>query len=104
MLRELGLRKEVDAPTFIACAREVEALGAQLGLTASAAPSPAASTAAQRAELLETARLLTTYLSDNAASLHTSDFYSTMCTIKYVPAIQANPSFACLIHDNEFAL
>ena len=89
MLRELGLRSEVDAQTFIACAREVEALGAQLGLTAGAAPTPDASTTAQRAELLETARLLATHLSDNAASFHTGDFYDTVCSIAYVPATQA---------------
>lgn len=78
VLSPIGLRSEIDRPTFLACAREVEAW----------APDLATSPAGRKAEMLRTARQVVGELESNMA-LHSADLWASLRDVAFVPATQA---------------
>ena len=78
MLSAIGLRSEIDRPTFLACARVVEAW----------APDLASAPVGRRAEMLRAARQLVGELDSNLA-LHSADLFASLRDVAFVPATQA---------------
>ena len=88
VLREVGLKSEIDRDAFLACARRVAAAGAKL-----ADPS---TPAAERQQLLDTAGALARYFVANVSSLHSNNFYEGLGALAWVPATQVPPG-ACIV-------
>ena len=79
VLRAIGLRSEIDIPTFLACAQEVGSQGQRvLG---------SADTAA-RSHTLDTAAMLAEHYAENASLLHGPQLYTGIANLAFVPATQ----------------
>ena len=79
MLRAIGLRCEIDIPTFLACAQEVAAQGRRV---LRSADIPA------RSHALETAGMLAEHYAENASMLHGPQLYSGLSDLAFMPATQ----------------
>ena len=78
ILREVGLRSEMDRGTFTSCAQRIAASGARL--------ADAGTSAAERHDILDTAAALARYFVANVSSLHSNSFYEGIGAVPWVPA------------------
>lgn len=87
MLSAVGLRSDISRPTFIACAREVDAW----------APDLADQQPRRQAQMLRAARLLMQELNANLA-LHSSEVFGAIKNLRCIPATQAiAPQYTCCV-------
>ena len=78
VLRDVGLKSELDRDAFLACARRVAAAGASL--------ADHSTPAGERHQLLDTAGALARYFVANVSSLHSNNFYEGLGALAWVPA------------------
>ncbi len=86
MLRDVGLKSEMDRDAFKGCAQRVAASG-----TAQAA-DPGRTPVAERGQLLDTAGALARYFVANVSSLHSNNFYEGVGALAWVPATKVQTS------------
>lgn len=78
ILKDVGLRSEMDRGTFTSCAQRIAVNGARL--------AEAGTSAAERHEILDTAAALARYFVANFSSLHSNSFYEGIGAVPWVPA------------------
>ena len=85
VLRDVGLKSEMDRDAFKGCAQRIAAAGTtQLA-------DPGTSTS-ERHRLLDTAGALARYFVANVSSLHSNNFYEGVGALAWVPATEVHSS------------
>ena len=83
ILKDVGLRSEMNRDTFTACAKRIAASGVKLD-----APN---TPAAERHTVLDTAAALARYFVANVSSLHSNNFYEGIGALPWVSATKVYP-------------
>lgn len=78
ILKDVGLRSEMDRDTFTSCAERIAASGRRLAADGTSAT--------ERHEILDTAAALARYFVANVSSLHSNNFYEGIGAVSWVPA------------------